>query len=126
MLKLNPKWRETAESLLQKSLSEPSPRLRERLLAMHFVASGESADRVARKIGRSRYALDDWILNFNAKGIAGIVPKWKGNPGKLLSDKQLDTLKQAVKQHPPELGIKKGRWTAMTVVAYAQNRLKAP
>lgn len=121
MLKLNPKWRETAESLLQKSLNEPNARLRERLLALHFVASGEPADRVARKIGRSRYALYDWIHNFNAKGIAGIVPKWKGNPGKLLNDKQLDALKEAVKKHPRELGIKKGRWTAVTVVAYVQN-----
>jgi transposase len=121
MLKLNPKWQETAESLLQKSLREPNARLRERLLALHFVASGEPADRVARKIGRSRYALYDWIHNFNAKGIAGIVPNWKGNPGKLLSDNQLDALKQAVKQHPRELGIKKGRWTAMTVAAYVQN-----
>ena len=121
MLKLNPKWRETAESLLQKSLNEPRPRLRERLLALHFVASGEPAERVAQKIGRSRYALYEWVHNFNAKGIAGIEPKWKGNPGKLLSDKQLDALKQAVKQHPRELGIKKGRWTAMTVAAYVKN-----
>ena len=120
MLKLNPKWRETAESLLQKSISEPNERVRERLLALHFVASGESADRVARKIGRSRYALYEWIHNFNAKGIAGIIPGWKGNPGKLLSDEQLDALKEAVKQHPRDLGIKKGRWTAVTVAAYVQ------
>ena len=120
MLKLNPKWRETAASLLQKSISEPNERVRERLLALHFVASGESADRVARKIGRSRYALYDWVHNFNAKGIAGIEPKWKGNPGKLLNDEQLDALKEAVKQHPRDRGIKKGRWTAMTVAAYVQ------
>jgi len=121
MLKLSPKWRQTAESLLQKSLSEPNARLRERLLALHFVASGEPADRVARKIGRSRHALYEWIHNFNAKGIAGIEPKWKGNPGKLLNDTQLDALKEAVKQHPRELGIKKGRWTAMTVAAYVKS-----
>ena len=120
MLKLNPKWRETAESFLQKSINEPNARVRERLLALHFVASGESADRVARKIGRSRYALYEWIHNFNAKGIAGIIPNWKGNPGKLLSDEQLDALKEAVKQHPRDLGIKKGRWTAVTVAAYIQ------
>ena len=120
MLKLNPKWRETAASLLQKSISEPNERVRERLLALHFVASGESADRVARKIGRSRYALYEWIHNFNAKGIAGIIPNWKGNPGKLLSDEQLDALKEAVKQHPRDLGIKKGRWTAVTVAAYVR------
>ncbi len=120
MLKLNPKWRETAESFLQKSINEPNSRVRERLLALHFVASGESADRVARKIGRSRYALYEWIHNFNAKGIAGIIPNWKGTPGKLLSDEQLDALKEAVKQHPRDLGIKKGRWTAVTVAAYVQ------
>jgi transposase len=126
MLKLNAKWQETAEPLLQKSLSEPSLRLRERLLALHFVASGQAADKVARKIGRSRYALYDWIHNFNAKGIAGIEPKWKGNPGKLLSNDQLDALKEAVKQHPRELGIKKGRWTAMTVAAYVQKSFGIP
>ena len=120
MLKLNPKWRGTAETLLLKSINEPNARVRERLLALHFVASGESADRVARKIGRSRYALYEWIHNFNAKGIGGIIPNWKGNPGKLLSDEQLDALKEAVKQHPRDLGIKKGRWTAVTVAAYVQ------
>lgn len=121
MLKLNQKWQEMAESLLQKSLNQPNSRLRERLFALHFVASGEPADGVARKIGRSRYALYDWIHYFNAKGIACIVPKWKGNPGKLLNDKQLDALKEAVKQHPREPGIKKGRWTAMTFAAYVQS-----
>ena len=103
MLKLNPKWQETAESLLQKSLSELSLRIRERLLALHFVASGEPADRVARKIGRSRYALYDWIHNFNAKGIAGIMPKWEAIPASCSVIISLMPLKRQLSSIPESL-----------------------
>lgn len=51
------------------------------------------------------------------------MPKWKGNPGKLLSDEQLDALKEVVKQHPRALDIRKGHWIAMTVPAHDQNSL---
>jgi hypothetical protein len=49
MLKLNTKWRKTAQSLPQKSLSEHNARLRERLLALHFVSSDEPTEKNWRK-----------------------------------------------------------------------------
>jgi len=91
------------------------------LIALPFVAVVEPIDRVVRKIGRSRYALYGWIHNFNAKGIAGIAPKWRSNLDKLLSDWQLEATKEAVKQHPREFVIRQDRWTAMTIVSYVQN-----
>ena len=39
MLRLNPKWQETAESLLQKSLREPNARLRERFRFVKILLS---------------------------------------------------------------------------------------
>lgn len=41
MLKIDPKWGEDAHTLLQKSLEASNPHLRRRLMALHFIASGD-------------------------------------------------------------------------------------
>ena len=81
MLKINPKWGKTAQSLLQKSLNESNPRIRERLMTLHFVASGEPGIKVAQKIGKDRDTISYWVKQFNTKGFDGIKLNCKGNQG---------------------------------------------
>jgi len=120
MLKLDPKWDETPESLFQKALNTSDRHLRFRLMALYFVASGYSVIIAASKIGKHRVTVAQWVHKFNAQGIEGVVSKWKGNPGRILDDHELEKLKEIISRHPREVGIKKGRWTAKAVAAYVK------
>lgn len=120
MLKLDPKWGEDSQSLLQKSLAASDRHFRRRLMALHFVASGNSASRAAAKIGTSRVSVAQWVHRFNQYGIEGLRSQWKGNPGRILTDQELEKLKAAVRQHPRNIGLNQGRWSKDTVVAYVE------
>ena len=60
VVKVAPEHGETTASLLQKSLTAPHPRLRERLLALALIMAGQPAKHVARQLGRSRGTVEDW------------------------------------------------------------------
>ena len=100
MLRINPKWGETAESLFRRAIEAPHKRLRERYLALALIALGEPAIKVAKKLGRSRGTVEAWVHKFNAQGLDGIEPNWKGNPGTILSEEELEQLRNAVKKSP--------------------------
>ena len=51
MLQLDPRWQQTAHSLLQHSFQADDPHVRERFLALHFLACGLSE--TAEKLGRA-------------------------------------------------------------------------
>ncbi len=118
MLQIDPKWGETSQSLLRKALQAQDKHLRERLLALALVASGEPRKSVAGKIGRHRNILAEWIKRFNADGVQGLVSGWKGNPGRILTDQELAQLDQMVSRHPREAGLRTGRWTAKLAAAF--------
>ena len=80
VVKLAPEHGETATSLLQKSLTAPHPRLRERLLALALLMGGQPAKHVAPQVGRSRGTVEDWVRRFNAHGLAGLHPTFRGRP----------------------------------------------
>lgn len=119
-LKLNPQWGETPQSLLQRSLEAETKILRERFLALHFIASGLSATQAAQKLGRARQTVAAWVRCFNRGGPEALVPKWRGRPGKRLSQEELEQLREVVRRPPRAVGIKAGRWTARLVAAYVQ------
>ena len=124
MLKIDPFWGETAETFLNRAFNEDDRHFRMRLFALYFIASGESGVAFARKTGKSRITISQWVHNFNRFGIDGIRSNWKGNPGRILNDEQLQKLKEAVLRHPRESGIKKGRWTGKTVVAWVRKHYR--
>ena len=61
MLRIDPKWGETAESLFRRAIEAPHKRLRERYLALALIALGEPAIKVAKKLGRSRETVEAWV-----------------------------------------------------------------
>jgi len=105
MLKINSKWGETAESLLRRAIDAPHKRLRERFLALALIALGEPAIKVAKKLGRSRGIVEDWVHVFNAHGPDGLVPNWKGQLGTILSEEELKQLRTAIQNPPRESGF---------------------
>jgi len=74
MLKVDPKWGETPESLLQWSVQAENKRLRERFLALSLVALSHSARQVAKHLGRSPQTVCEGIHRFNQTGLEGVIP----------------------------------------------------
>jgi transposase len=118
VVKLAPEHGETATSLLQKSLTAPHPRLRERLLALALIMGGQPAKHVAQQVGRSRGTVEDWVRRFNAHGLAGLHPTFRGQPGTRLTPPELAQLKAAVQRPPRQVGLKTGTWTGKVVAAF--------
>jgi putative transposase len=119
-VKLSPERGETATSLLQQSLTAPHPRLRERLLALALIADGQPAKHVARQLGRSRGTVEDWVRRFNAQGLAGLRPTFRGQPGTRLTPTELTQLRATVQRSPRQAGLKTGTWTGKAVAAFAK------
>ncbi len=122
VLKLDPKWNETYESLLQRCLQAPHPRLRERFLALALIASGQPVTQVAHTLERKRQTIAQWVHQFNEQGPGSLTPNWGGHSRTTLSAQELDQLKQVVQQHPREVGLKTGSWTGKVVAAYIEKQ----
>ncbi|MCF6158535.1 MAG: IS630 family transposase, partial [wastewater metagenome] len=118
MLQLDPKWGETTETLLQKSIATENKRLRERYLALALIVSGKSVQSVARQIHRRRQTVSGWVHSFNQKGIEGLVPEFKSPQEPYLTKEEFEILYQAVQKPPRQSRMKTGRWSGKSVAAY--------
>ena len=61
-------WNQTPESLYQAALSALHPRTRERLMALCRICNSESAESVARSIGRDPRSVRAWLKTYNHCG----------------------------------------------------------
>ena len=91
---------EDAASLFRRSITATSPRVRERLLALALIAEGLPAQVVAQRLGRNRGTVAQWVQQFNAQGLDGLVPVFRGQPGTLLTAEELTHVRETV-QRPP-------------------------
>lgn len=110
-------------SRLRRSLEASTLHLRERVLALSLIASGQPGIKVAQRLGKSRWTISEWVRRFNASGPEGLVPGWKGHPGKKLTPEELEEVRKVVQQPPRAAGRKTGRWTGRVLVAYLQRKL---
>jgi transposase len=119
-VKVAPRHGESSTSLLRKSVTATHPRLRERLVALAFIAEGLPAKVVAQRLGRHRGTVESWVQRFNAHGLTGLQPKFRGQPGTLLSAAELTELKDVVQRPPRRVGLHTGAWSGNAVVAYVK------
>ena len=117
---VSPEHGETATTLLNKSLTAPHPRLRERLLALALIADGQSAKHVAQQLGRSRGTVENWVRRFNAQGLVGLQPTFRSQPGTRLPPAALAQLKVIVPRPPRQVGLKTGTWTGKVVAVFVR------
>jgi transposase len=122
MLKLDPKWMETSESLFQRGLIVKSVRLRERYLALALIASGRTIKQVAAQVGKRRQTLAEWVERYNAYGIDGIKPEFKSNRAPFLDEDQFLELIKALDQSPIQSGIPSTRWRGADVALWIEER----
>jgi transposase len=123
-LRLSNRHGETATSLLRKSFSAESARLRERLLALALIADGMSGRVVAQRLGRHQRTLGEWVQRFNHHGVNGLQPAFRGHPGTLLTAEELGQLKPALMLSPQQIGLKHRIWSGRTVVAFVGHRFR--
>jgi transposase len=87
-------------------------------LALALIMGGQPATQVARQLGRSRGTVEDWVHRFNAHGLAGLQPTFRGQPGTRLTSPELAQLKAIIQRPPRQAGLKTGTWTGKGVAAF--------
>jgi putative transposase len=87
-------------------------------LALALIMGGQPAKHVARQLGRSRGTVEDWVRRFNAHGLAGLQPTFRGQPGTRLTSTELVQLKAIIQRPPRQVGLKTGTWTGKGVAAF--------
>ena len=83
--------------------AEDDARVARRLLAIANALSGMSRRDAARSAGMDRQTLRDWVIRYNAHGVAGLIDQWKGGrPAILTAEEQAELLEIVLTGPDPE------------------------
>jgi transposase len=93
----------TAAVLRKLAKDESNGRVARRLLALANALSGMSRAEAARSAGMDRQTLRDWVIRYNAHGVAGLTDNWQGGrPPMLTLDEQAELLAAVMAGPDPE------------------------
>ena len=67
---------------------EPDARVTRRILAIANALSGMNRAEAASSAGMDRQTLRDWVIRYNAHGVAGLVDRWAGGRPPILDERQ--------------------------------------
>lgn len=122
MLRIDPKWNETKETLLKKAIESRQKRVRERFICLFLVATGMPAVEVGKLIGRNRMTIASWVNRFNQKGLKGVTPLYRGRSRRILTEDELTKLGQVVRKSPRDSGFEKVRWSIELLANYIERQ----
>ena len=71
---------------------EPDARVTRRLLAIANALDGMSRADAATSAGMDRQTLRDWVIRYNAHGVAGLCDRWEGGRPPVLTAEEEDEL----------------------------------
>jgi transposase len=84
--------------------AEHDARVARRLLAIANALSGMSREAAARSAGMDRQTLRDWVVRYNADGIAGLADRWgEGRPPRLDTGEQVELAQVILAGPDPEI-----------------------
>jgi transposase len=89
-----------ADELRRLARQESNGRVACRLIALANALDGMSREQAARQAGMDRQTLRDWVIRFNAEGVAGLRDRPKSGRPTWLDDGQLAALKALVLRGP--------------------------
>jgi transposase len=105
---------------------EPDSRISRRLLAIANALDGKSRADAAKSAGMDRQTLRDWVIRYNAHGVAGLSDNWNGGRPPILTEEEEAELLAIVMAGPdPE----KDGFCAFTrddLVAISEKKFKKP
>jgi transposase len=84
--------------------AERDARVARRMLAVANALSGMSREAAAQSAGMDRQTLRDWVVRYNADGIAGLADRWgDGRPPRLDADEQAELADAILAGPDPEI-----------------------
>lgn len=101
---------------------EKNGRVASRLLSLANALDGMNRGEAARAAGMDRQTLRDWVLRYNAEGVAGLRDRPKGHPPQALSEGEQASLANIIFKGPdPETdGI--STWTLPELCRWIEAR----
>lgn len=103
MAKLKIRKDRTSTVLRKLAKSEPDARISRRLLGIANALDGMSRAEAAKCAGMDRQTLRDWVIRYNAHGVAGLWDNWNGGrPPMLTLDEQAELLAIVMAGPDPE------------------------
>ena len=93
-----------------------------RLHAVLLVAQGLSCREAARLLGDGPRAVANWIRQFEADGLAGLVDRERPGRPSRLSEGQYEELGLVLRDSPLVAGLATQAWDGKTLSAYLQRR----
>jgi transposase len=101
-----------------------NPRLRERLQALLWFATGSDCTAIADKIGRCRQIVSQYLRTYDRFGFKklGIVGRGPGRRSQL-SDKQKQTLLKLIGIPPREMGYPFNNWDCKRLATYVDREM---
>jgi transposase len=122
MEKLTIRRDRTPPVLRKLAKAEPDARVARRLLALANALDGMSRAAAAASAGMDRQTLRDWVIRYNAHGVAGLCDRWKGGrPPLLTAEEQAELLAVVMAGPDPEKdGL--SAFTREDLVAVAEKR----
>lgn len=93
-----------------------------RMLAIALVLEGETRAAAARACGAERQALRDWVLRYNAQGLAGLKDRPKSGRKPRLRGDDLKAFEKLVDQGPDIATDKVVRWRCVDLKEVAKDQ----
>ena len=94
-----------------------------RLHGLLLVAQGLSCGEVARVLGDSPRAVQNWVHQFEAKGLAGLAEGSRSGRRSRLSASDLAKIGAALRRTPAAVGLTGNLWDGKTLSEYARSKL---
>jgi|SRR5215210_80388 len=110
-----------AELRRRARLSEDADQAR-RILAIALVLEGGSREAAARAVGAQRQTLRDWVIRYNAEGLAGLKNRPKPGRTPRLRGADLKAFDRLVDEGPDIAVDKLVRWRCTDLKAVAKER----
>jgi transposase len=112
----------TPAVLRQLAKDETDPRVTRRILAIANALSGMNRAEAASSAGMDRQTLRDWVIRYNAHGVAGLVDRWAGGRPPILDERQEVELLEIVLKGPDPVKDGFCAYTRDDLVAIAKKR----
>lgn len=112
----------SAQALRRLARQETNGRVACRLLALANVRAGMSRAQASRQAGMDRQTLRDWVIRFNAEGIAGLRDRPKSGRPSWLDEGQLATLRALVLRGPDPERDGVSSWRAKDLCRIVEDR----
>ena len=94
-----------------------------RILAVLYLADGQSVSAVARRLAAARSSVGRWRALWQSYGEAGLAPCRGGRPVRTMTAPVLTALRKLVDTSPRQLGYLRSRWSTELLAQAVNQRL---